>query len=171
MRIIIAIVFKSFFNMRRFNGNFLTGFTVIELLVVVAIIAMIASAALALLSVERARARDATREQNIKTLQTALNLYAVNARTYPSSSVLGTCVPSADCSSIATCGEAITDASQAGRTLVLDGSAPAIPKDPINQGNYKFYYSSSGSSYTISYCLETDSVLGKKASGLYQAAP
>ncbi len=146
------------------------GFTIIELLVVVAIIAMLASAALALFSQVRVKARDATREQNTKTLQTALNLYATNSRKYPASSVLGTCTPSADCSTISSCGEPITNTSQAGSLLVQDGSLPSIPADPINQGNYKFYYSSDSLSYTISYCLETSSI-PQKSAGLNQATP
>ncbi|MBU6415278.1 type II secretion system GspH family protein [Patescibacteria group bacterium] len=148
------------------------GFTIIELLVVLAIIAMLASAALAFYSQVRLKARDATREQNIKTIQTALNLYATNARTYPVSSAPGPCspLPPANCSNISSCGEAITSSSGAGQTLVQDGSLPSIPTDPINQGNYKFYYSSNGLTYVLSYCLETDSI-PQKSSGLNQATP
>lgn len=148
------------------------GFTIIELLVVLAIIAMLASAALALFSQVRVKARDATREQNIKTLQTALNLYATTARSYPVSSSPGPCspLPPANCANISSCGEQITNASQTGQALIQSGSIPSIPADPINRGNYQFYYSSDSLSYALSYCLETDSI-PQKSPGLNQATP
>jgi type II secretion system protein G len=52
------------------------GFTLIELLVVVAIIGILATVVLSSLSSARERARDAKRLTGIKTIQTALEMYA-----------------------------------------------------------------------------------------------
>ena len=61
------------------------GFTLIELLVVVAIIGILATVVLTSLSNARERARDAKRLNDVKTIQTALEMYANdNGGKYPS---------------------------------------------------------------------------------------
>lgn len=63
------------------------GFTLIELLVVVAIIGILATVVLASLSSARESARDAKRLSDIKTIQTALEMYANdNSGRYPATS-------------------------------------------------------------------------------------
>jgi general secretion pathway protein G len=62
------------------------GFTLIELLVVVAIIGVLATIVLSSLSEARARARDAKRLADIKTIQTALEVYNLDNGTYPTTS-------------------------------------------------------------------------------------
>ena len=59
------------------------GFTIIELLVVIAIISMIGSIIFIQLTSARARARDAKRESEIKSLQTALAIYNDTNRKFP----------------------------------------------------------------------------------------
>lgn len=59
------------------------GFTLIELLVVVAIIGMLSSVVLASLNSARANARDATRKQDLRQIQTALELYYNANGSYP----------------------------------------------------------------------------------------
>lgn len=70
------------------------GFTLIELLVVIAIIGVLASIVLASLSSARAKGRDAARRSNVKSLETALELYANdNNGNYPSLGTDGTGYP------------------------------------------------------------------------------
>jgi type II secretion system protein G len=84
------------------------GFTLIELLVVVAIIGILATVVLSSLNTARARARDAKRLADVKTIQTALEMYANdNGGRYPTTgwqgshtatwanleSILGTTLP------------------------------------------------------------------------------
>ena len=59
------------------------GFTLIELLVVVAIIGILATVVLGSLSDARAKARDAKRVNQLKSFQTALELYNLDNGFYP----------------------------------------------------------------------------------------
>lgn len=134
------------------------GFTIVELLVVVSIIALIASSVFVLLSKARAKGRDAVREQDIKTLQTALDSYHTNARSYPQCDP-GQFVPD---SGATDCLSAPLSGAQA---------IAALPHDPLNQGNYRYFYeSASGVDYVIIYYLETGDIPGKLA-GQNQATP
>lgn len=129
------------------------GFTIVELLVVMAIIVLLGSLILTQLSSSRARSRDAERESEIKTLQNALALYIVNNKLYPiySGPLSGT-----DSASVA---------------LVNDDALNQTPTDPFNSGNYQYVYDSAdGSTYIITYYLETNSISGKSA-GVHTAAP
>lgn len=63
----------------------LRGFTLIELLVVVSIIGFIASTVLASLSAARMKGRDAKRLEEMKQIQTALELYFNTNNAYPGS--------------------------------------------------------------------------------------
>ncbi len=131
-------------NFNEFLRN--RGFTVIELLVVTAIIGLIASIVLVQLSNTRGRARDAEREQEIKTIQNALAIYAVNAGRYPVYS-----------------GE-LTGSDAVSMALRDENAISQMPLDPLNTGDYKYNYESAdGTTYTLAYFLETDSILGKSA--------
>lgn len=59
------------------------GFTLIELLVVVAIIGVLATLILGSLNSAQAKARDARRVSDIKTIQNALEMYYLDNGTYP----------------------------------------------------------------------------------------
>lgn len=127
----------------------------IEMLVVLAIASVLLSGTLVLLQGARAKARDATREQHIKTLQSALSLYANNTGRYPLS----------DSETVLTGSDAVSVA------LITSDSIPQIPRDPLNQGNYQYsYISADSTTYTLFYYLETDSVPGKPA-GENSASP
>ena len=63
------------------------GFTLIELLVVIAIIGVLATIVLASLNSARTKGQDATRISDVKSLETALELYYNDHNTYPQSPV------------------------------------------------------------------------------------
>lgn len=66
-----------------------------ELLIVVAIIGILASAVIVNLSVARTRARDARREADLKSIHTALEIYAEEKGSYPSTLGMAGCFPEA----------------------------------------------------------------------------
>lgn len=80
-------------------------FTLIELLVVVAIIGLLASSVVANLSIARARARDARRKADLKTLQTALEVYLAEKDSYPSTLGIAGCTGAATSAGTPFCGE------------------------------------------------------------------
>lgn len=138
------------------------GFTVIELLVVIAIIAMISSFAFTSLKSTRAKARDVRREEDIKQVQTALDLYAVTYRRFPDCGtdqvIIGS--PGDACLSIA---------------LINAGAISGLPGDPVGGGSgtisdcgvtagmfiYCYLSVNEGASYEITYNLETGNIPGK----------
>ena len=60
-----------------------SGFTLIEVLVVVAVMAMLMSFTMASMQRAKQKNRDSRREQDMKQLQNALVIYATNAGLYP----------------------------------------------------------------------------------------
>jgi prepilin-type N-terminal cleavage/methylation domain-containing protein len=132
------------------------GFTIIELLVVVAIIALLASTVVALFSNARSRSRDAKRVGDIKELHDALAVYVTNTRTFPNPTIAG--------------GICLTGSDAISTTLVGADAIKSIPRDPQQNcgsglptaANPHYHYESlDGSTYTLWYYLETDSIPGK----------
>ena len=68
---------------------FKRGFSLIELLVVISIIGVLATIVVSSLSEARGRARDAARLRDIRTIQTAMELYYLDNGAYPSTFNLG----------------------------------------------------------------------------------
>jgi len=68
---------------RMSRGHSSGGFTLVELLVVVAIIGLLASVVLTSLGLVRVKARDTRRSSDLKNFQTALELYATSNYHYP----------------------------------------------------------------------------------------
>lgn len=131
------------------------GFTLIELIVVVAIIGLLASIIMVVVGDVHTRGRDARREQDIKELQNALSVYAANARIFPVCSTNAIVNGTSDCLSTA---------------LKSMKAMDVVPTDPLGSsgtcgaaGDYAYCYQSSanGQTYTLRYALETSSVSGK----------
>jgi len=139
--------------------NSKSGFTLLEVLVVVAVMAMLMSFTMASMRRAKQKNRDSRREQDMKQLQNALAIYATNAGLYPicaAEVIVGsagdTCIGPALLSIQAMQGGVSTD--PLGLTTGICGGA----------GSYVYCYQSpSGFTYTIRYALETDTILGKSA--------
>jgi prepilin-type N-terminal cleavage/methylation domain-containing protein len=134
--------------------NFRAGFTIVELLVVLAIAGFILSIIFVSITGARARGRDARRAEDIKQIQNMLDIYHVNRRQYPVCAV-GVINGSSDCLSQALIGEGIIN---------------SVAVDPLNGGNgtcldggshIYCYESDNPEVYTLHYNLETDSILGR----------
>lgn len=114
------------------------GFTIIELLVVLAIIGLLISGVLVGLSQARTRAQDTRRMEDIGQLQRALALYATTFHRYPPAAATTT----------------LTGADSVSIALINAETIPAIPKDPNASRSYR--YSSTGNSYLLEFCLDTN---------------
>ena len=69
-----------------------SGFTLLELMVVITIIGLLSTVVLAVMSSSRATARDVTRVQAVKELQKSLELYRnINVNNYPCSTAMPAC--------------------------------------------------------------------------------
>lgn len=108
------------------------GFTLIELLVVVAIIGMLSSVVLSSLNTARANARDARRLQDLKQIQTAMELYYSANGTYP-------CENAGNCSGQSR-GANGRIGEGSGLDTLLAPYMSSIPVDPLGPGNSTHYY-------------------------------
>ncbi len=138
------------------------GFTLVELLVVLAVIAMLVSYVLVLLADSRAYARDANRVSNMEQLQRGLSIYTTSSRTYPVCNPKQAINGSTDCLS---------------SILPSAGAMSAMPIDPLKgtslpcggaSTNFTYCYFSDGYTYTLEYHLETDRI---KPAGWHSISP
>ena len=137
------------------------GFTLVELLVVLAIIGLLSSIVLTSLNAARVKARDATRKSQTSEFRTALELYYSRNGRYPcgnSACFVGVVPLTADPTSVP------------GVALVSDGDISSIPTDPIypagtpnspvscnTAGGAGYCYCSSGTdSYVLTVNTEDD---------------
>ena len=121
-------------------------FTLVELLVVVAIIGLLSTLSVVALNSARAKARDSRRLSDIKQLRTALDMYYDSAGTYPDSLTPG------------------SPLSYGGMIFLAK-----VPDDPLSSQNYNYTKTEGGQNYTIDFTLETKSA-GYEP-GNYQATP
>jgi type II secretion system protein G len=108
------------------------GFTLIELMIVIAIIGLLSSIILASLTVALKKGRDARRISDLAEIQTALELYYSTANSYPSASSQAT-------------------AATALSALVTAGDMASVPDDPLGGSYHYVYLSSNGSNGTAQY--------------------
>lgn len=107
------------------------GFTLIEMLIVVAIIGILASIVLLGIGPTRSRARDARRISDLRQVQTALELYFGKNGAYPPGS---------------------TWAGLSGSLVSAAIGITQIPNDPNPSANYQ--YASDGTTYVLGATLE-----------------
>ena len=118
---------------RRFGG-----FTIIELLIVVAIIGILVSLTIVLIGGARTKARDAQRLADVKQMQTALELYYTDVNSYPGTWTAGSAL-----------------VSPTGLTFMA--KRPTNPSPWVEgscTANSDYTYSSpTSNTYSIGYCL------------------
>lgn len=132
------------------------GFTLLELLIAIAIVGVLSALLLASFIGVRAKGRDAQRKADIRQLQTALQLYYSDQNAYPVQATLTPAAPGGVALNAPLC---TTPAPLANgpRTYLRK-----IPCDPMNDTTYwnggkYYYYSSDGLSYDLTACLESNS--------------
>lgn len=132
------------------------GFTLIELLVVIAIIGMLSSVVLASLNTARGNARDARRQQDLKQIQTALELYYNVNNAYPNEDWCDSSKGSASASCSSVNGTNWSATSYIYQALVPTYIS-SLPVDPTNSGNYYYNYepaNPAGQNYCLGAALE-----------------
>ena len=141
------------------------GFTLMELMIVIAIIGLLSTIAIMSLANTRGQSRDARRTSDIKTIQGALELYHNDNGGYP----------------VNLKGECLRGSGGTGELLKESGIAiVVIPEDPIwsayepslfgdnvkenypigGSSDYCYWYYGQSDSYYLSYYLETNSRAG-----------
>jgi len=140
------------------------GFTLIEMLVVIAIIGLLATLILVNINRAAAKARDSRRLAEIKQIQNALAMYYVDHNAYPISGNCGSTSPSANwCNSIQSLSNdhwirnGTSDLSPYIKQDPTDPNPVSVPNwAPVRGGTY-FYYSNTGQWYMIVFGLEQTS--------------
>lgn len=112
------------------------GFTLVELLIVIAIIGVLSALLMANFIGVRQRARDAQRKSDLRQIQSALELYRSDVGNYPSDVEFG--------------------GKLANPTDENTAYMQKVPTDPVNSG-YSYSYSSDNASYYLAACLENAS--------------
>ena len=122
------------------------GFTLIELMVVIALIGILASVILASFSSVRERNRDGKRMSDVREIQKALSLYQIDNSRFP--------VPANPAEPVAITGE-----DEISLALEGDRYMSAVPKDPQHP-TYAYTYETdeNGYDFIITFCLETDTI-------------
>jgi len=121
-----------------FKKYFKKGFSLVELLVVVTIIAILSVAAYTAFGGQTVKAKDARRQQDLGTIQSALELYVVQNNRYPESLENGN--------------EGAPD------YLIPKKYLSSIPADPSGKA-YLYQVSGDKKSYELAAVLENDGLL------------
>ncbi len=151
--------------MKRKKTN--SGFTLVELLVVISIIGLLSSFAVVSLNSARAKARDALRKGDMSQIRTALNLFYDDNLSYPicgswngNDEDFGAAVDSGS-----TCYNTALTTALSGGTRPFLGVMPRDPLNPNNDPNasntylYRYVSDSEGTAYALVYMIEDSDVL------------
>lgn len=153
------------------------GFTLVELLVVVAIIGLLAGIATVSVNSTRVRARDARRIADVKQMQNALELYNnANAGIYPAKTAADITLGDADNDVIDSSAAGIVATPTAGADIFLN----IVPRDPKTGQNYTYKMCGAAAvaggaaarsclAYGIAFTTEASTSLG--VAGKYCATP
>lgn len=145
-------------NLPNILGMHKRGFTLVEMLVVITIVAIVASIVLVSVNSAREKSRDVRRKADLKQIRLALEAYrSVNGR-YPQA---GSCAYGINCYVYSSAGSSWIPALTSGNYM------PKVPVDPINNangpwavGNYTYAYgnvTSDGQAFDLTAQLENTS--------------
>ena len=110
------------------------GFTLIEILVTISIIALLTMIGITNFRVANQKARDGRRQGDLEQIKAALELYRTDQNVYPTTA----------------------EWPGVGGTLAVGGTTymQTVPEDPLSA--YSYYYSGDGDTYTLCAALELD---------------
>jgi len=120
------------------------GFTLLELLIAISIIALLAAATFTMYDSAKIKSRDSKRTVDMAQIQQGLNLYFTDHSLFP-------IFP----------GGVTIDGTDAFSTLLVEGGyMSGVPTDPSPLYSYTYTSNSSGTNYELSFCVEGDSLSG-----------
>ncbi len=122
--------------MKKIYSNKAKGFSLIELLVVVAIVAVLSAVVITSMTSSRQKARDAKRISDLAQIQLALEQFFDKCRRYPNGITLDS--SNSNCSS-----------------LKLSTYISVIPKDPSSGASYEYGVDSNNLDYVLKATLES----------------
>lgn len=135
------LMFKTFYRSLRSLLEQLKhprGFTLIEILVVVALLGILAGISLVALGGARASGRDAKRRADLEQIRSGVEIYRADCRQYPATLTFG--------------GQLLGDGSSTA-CATSNTYISQIPQDPLAP-TYAYYYSGSANSYALCTYLE-----------------
>ncbi|MEK7505559.1 MAG: prepilin-type N-terminal cleavage/methylation domain-containing protein [Patescibacteria group bacterium] len=118
------------------------GFTLIEILVVLAIVGLILASTMVVYSGVLTKNRDVRRLSDVREIQKSLALYFIDTRIYP----------------ISATPVALTGSDPVSVAIQNSGAISRIPSDPSPSYAYTYQSSTNGGNYTITFCLEGSSI-------------
>ncbi len=129
------------------------GFTILEMLVVIAFVGILAAIAIYALNITRAGTRDSKRLSDVSVMRAALSQYWLQQATYPQSAPVDLGKP-----------ETSTDKLAVGGFVAADNPASpvylnSVPRGPGSNEYYRYHGSSSG--YSLRFVTERQTVYGK----------
>lgn len=114
------------------KNNHKKGFTLVELMIVITIIAVLATIGVASFTRIQKQARDTKRKGDLRTLATGLQAYFTEKQTYPTTAE--------------------------GVAILLPNYVPVEPKDPQTKTSYKYTNDATNNAYSMCATLETPTV-------------
>lgn len=133
--------------------SFARGFTVLEILIVIAVFGLLATLAVLSLNSARARARDAQRISDISVLRNAFSQYYLERSNYPASGGVSLGQPGTKTDVFGYGG--FSSAQEANGVIYLN----RVPTGPTVNEYYRYHGGANG--YSLRFQTETDTLLGK----------
>lgn len=130
------------------------GFSILELLIVLAIVGILGAGAMYALNNSRAGARDSKRVSDISVLRSALNQYWLQKASYPANSGVALGQPGQNADGLTSDGFMGTDATGA---VILS----RVPVGPKSQEYY--FYKGTPSGYSLRFSTERETAYGPPA--------
>lgn len=122
-----------------------TGFTIVELLIVIVVIAILAAISIVAYTGIQVRARDSARTAAVQQIQKSLEAYRAENGVYPSWIPIGSNAPSGFSGMWGNYSYSVDTAGNWLRRLTDGGLSSSAPVDPINNNSHYFAYYSSAS--------------------------